>query len=230
MRLPLLFTGITQGLHQYNAYDFGWHQKTEKYMNEYAVADAYVYNVYTSITGGNILTLRIEAGENFIWATYKHCAKIFVKKGQEVKMGDLVAYMGATGNAKGEHLHLELAKAPKHIVFENTLAFEKKYATPFFAELFAYEGQIVSKSAITQACNIKCVAGCHFEDYVNPDSKTNMFIAVKNTKTEADELREKITNLNVNIKALEAERSLLSDKLNKANEVIANAKKALERV
>lgn len=36
---------------------------------------------------------------------YAHCSKIFVKQGQWIKQGDLIAAVGSTGRSTGNHLH-----------------------------------------------------------------------------------------------------------------------------
>ena len=36
---------------------------------------------------------------------YGHCSKILVKRGDKVKAGQVIAYMGATGNVTGVHAH-----------------------------------------------------------------------------------------------------------------------------
>lgn len=39
---------------------------------------------------------------------YGHCSKILVKKGEEVKRGQLIALMGSTGISTGDHVHYEV--------------------------------------------------------------------------------------------------------------------------
>lgn len=46
---------------------------------------------------------------------YAHCSSILVKKGQQVKSGQLIARVGATGVATGNHLHFEVRKNGKTV-------------------------------------------------------------------------------------------------------------------
>ena len=39
---------------------------------------------------------------------YGHCDRLFVKKGQKVYQGQVIAAVGETGNATGPHLHFEI--------------------------------------------------------------------------------------------------------------------------
>lgn len=54
---------------------------------------------------GNLVV--IEHGYGFV-SRHGHLSKVLVKKGQEVKRGDLIGLMGSTGYSTGSHLHYEV--------------------------------------------------------------------------------------------------------------------------
>lgn len=63
----------------------------------------------------------VEISHGYGYVTrYAHVSKVFVKKGQHVKRGDVVARVGATGKATAAHLHYEVLKDGHH---KNPLAF-----------------------------------------------------------------------------------------------------------
>lgn len=53
--------------------------------------------------------LQIDHG-NGVKSFYAHCSKLCVRQGKTVAAGEKIAESGATGNATGPHLHLELKK------------------------------------------------------------------------------------------------------------------------
>ncbi len=55
------------------------------------------------------LTVEIKHGK-YYYTRYKHLSKIVVRKGQKVKRGDLIGYVGETGIVKAVHLHYEILK------------------------------------------------------------------------------------------------------------------------
>ncbi len=56
------------------------------------------YGVYVEIEHGGYQTL------------YGHCSKLLVSYGQQVQKGQVIAYMGSTGNSTGPHLHFEVKR------------------------------------------------------------------------------------------------------------------------
>lgn len=65
------------------------------------------------------LVVEISHGHGYT-TRYAHVSKVFVKKGQHVKRGDVIARVGATGKATAAHLHYEVLKEGKH---KNPLSF-----------------------------------------------------------------------------------------------------------
>lgn len=56
---------------------------------------------------GNLTSIR----HNATYSTnYAHQSKIIVKVGQKVKQGEVIGYVGSTGNSTGPHLHFEMVK------------------------------------------------------------------------------------------------------------------------
>lgn len=67
---------------------------------------------------GNTVTIRHRDGYR---TAYAHCADIFVKPGEFVKMGKVIAMVGRTGTATGAHLHFEVTLNGKYIDPEKAL-------------------------------------------------------------------------------------------------------------
>lgn len=70
-----------------------------------AVAEGIVTFAGTSGSYGKVI--KISHG-NGVETWYAHCSKLYVKKGEQVSAGDIIAAVGSTGNSTGPHLHLEI--------------------------------------------------------------------------------------------------------------------------
>ncbi|MBT1705196.1 M23 family metallopeptidase [Chryseosolibacter indicus] len=78
----------------------------------YATGDGKVVMAYFSGSYGNVLY--IDHGYNFE-TRYAHLSKFQVKQGETVKRGQLIGYVGNTGNSVSSHLHYEVLYNAQHV-------------------------------------------------------------------------------------------------------------------
>lgn len=100
---------------------YGWRRSGFHTGIDYAVS--YGTPIYASEDGvvtcaqwsGNYgYLVKIQHAGNFE-TRYAHCSRFAVSAGEEVKKGDVIAYVGSTGNSTGPHLHLEIRYNGKSI-------------------------------------------------------------------------------------------------------------------
>ncbi|KXL51669.1 murein DD-endopeptidase MepM [Anaerotignum neopropionicum] len=77
-----------------------------------AVHGGVVTDIRISATFGKVLEYETKEGYKVMYA---HLSEILVKKGDEIKQGDIVAKSGNTGLSTGPHLHYSLWKDGKLI-------------------------------------------------------------------------------------------------------------------
>lgn len=101
----------------------------------FATGDGVVERADNSMSGfGNLIILK----HGFGYETYyAHLSKYNVKKGQRVKRGDIIGYVGSTGRSEAPHLHYEV-----HINGEavNPINF-------YYGNISAEEFEVISKQA-----------------------------------------------------------------------------------
>jgi len=94
----------------------------------YATADGKVTKITTEKTGYG---KRIEIDHGFGYKTlYAHLNEFNVKRGQKVKRGDVIGYVGNTGGSTAPHLHYEVHVKgkkvnPQHYYFKEDLTAEQ---------------------------------------------------------------------------------------------------------
>ena len=62
---------------------------------------------HSGVMGGYGNLIILDHG-NGVQTYYGHCSKLYVKKGEKVSAGDVIAAVGSTGNSTGPHLHFEV--------------------------------------------------------------------------------------------------------------------------
>ena len=83
-----------------------------------AVANGIV--TFAEYSGSYGYLIKVDHG-NGVETWYAHTSKMYVKKGEEVKAGDVIALVGSTGNSTGPHLHFEIRINGEHVNPQNYL-------------------------------------------------------------------------------------------------------------
>lgn len=71
----------------------------------YAIFDGEVVEASFDQWNGNYIKIK---HDNNILSVYCHCSKLFVKKGDVIRGGEVIALVGSTGQSTGPHIHFEL--------------------------------------------------------------------------------------------------------------------------
>ena len=79
----------------------------------YAASDGKIVRADSRSTGYG-KHIRIDHGFGYV-TLYAHLNKYNVKRGQKVKRGDIIGFVGNTGRSMGPHLHYEILKDKKKI-------------------------------------------------------------------------------------------------------------------
>lgn len=87
-----------------------------------AAADGEVVTSTSDEAFGNYI--KIDHGNGF-YTLYGHCSSLVAQKGMRVRAGDVIAYVGSTGNSTGNHLHFAMVK--------NGVYFDPAYVYDAFA-------------------------------------------------------------------------------------------------
>ena len=73
----------------------------------YAAGDGRIEAAFYSISGGKMIVIN----HGYKYQTrYLHMSGFAVKRGERVKRGDIIGYVGSTGLSRGPHLHYEVLK------------------------------------------------------------------------------------------------------------------------
>lgn len=120
LRSPLKFSRVTSGFNRnryhpvlkrrrpHNGVDFGAPKGTPVH----AVGDGTVK--FSGTNGGHGRFVKLDHAGPYA-SSYSHLSKLTVKKGQRVRQGQIVGYVGSTGLATGPHLHYQFWKHGKYV-------------------------------------------------------------------------------------------------------------------
>jgi len=121
--LPVHDGWTAQGYHSsHKAYDFGWLSSVSKTgkTDVYAAHDGEVIQagkiketVNGKVVYPLVVIIKYKYGSYYYYLRYWHLSKVSVRKGQKVKVGQVIGKRGNTGYSGGVHLHFEVLRMTK---------------------------------------------------------------------------------------------------------------------
>lgn len=102
-----------------------YHPKDGVYKKHLGLDIAAPYGVPVHATASGMITKTVKSNKGYgnqvyiihgfgFNTRYAHLDKIYAKKGQKIKKGDIIGFVGSTGKSTGSHLHYEVLKNRKH--------------------------------------------------------------------------------------------------------------------
>jgi len=154
-KLPLKYIGVTSnyGLRKdpftgVSTFHYGTDFGYNKYLGEpvFAAHDGKIeIEGYDSLLG-NYVILRYSEGKNTIINRYLHLKnRAIVKKGDTVKQGEIIGYMGTTGRSTAVHLHFEYWVCPSLYTYKPLDG--AKYSKDPLKYCYLFDDQSVSSSS-----------------------------------------------------------------------------------
>ena len=115
-------------IHKIRKFHYGMDFTATEGTEIYATGEGVVSRITNEVRGYG---KRIEIDHGFGYKTlYAHMSKFNVKKGQKVKRGDVIGFVGNTGTSTAPHLHYEVIEKgrkvnPQHYYFKEELTAEQ---------------------------------------------------------------------------------------------------------
>lgn len=219
--------------------DYGWHDgadinlktggNTDEGEDLLAVADGEITGIHlhgysSSPTFGNHLFLKIEGEWGLVWVHYAHCKDVFVKEGDKVKEGRVIATLGATGRPKGKmlaHLHFSIKRNANGMDnVPNTLEELKDWIDPI---AFLNKWIPLTSEPVKEDMNLN-----ELLTYYNVKDIDELKTMVDKELGFLKSEREKNTLLNDQITELKKQETKLLDDLARTNEELSYSIKQLE--
>jgi len=164
-------------LHRYRPHhgtDFGARRGTPLY----AVADGVV--IYAGWMGGYGKVTKIRHSDGFV-SLYAHQSRFRLKRGAQVKKGQIIGYVGSTGRSTGPHLHFGLSKNgrwvnPMHYLGKRSL--KGKCKTKRFTKIVEEKKEIIKrikKSKKATKTKDSKMLKTHIEGLIKSNTKTKVW-------------------------------------------------------
>ncbi len=148
----------TSGKYQkyHGAMDIGAYDST----HIFAAQKGTVYEVSVGPSYGNFVVLKHDFGGDYVFYTrYAHMNSnsatnvLNLKVGQEVEAGQVIGFVGTTGNSTGNHLHFEIYRYPRERSFDGTDNMTIRLEPLFFIKRETVPQRILTQKLEWDSCS-----------------------------------------------------------------------------